>query len=91
MARASRPKPDELAGCPRLLAAVKQRWLRGRSPEQISARLRRDHSVDLGIRISHETNYRSLFVQSHGELLRQLSRKLRTGRPGGCHGREGGA
>jgi hypothetical protein len=32
------------------------------------------------MRISHETIYRSLYVQSRGELRRQLTANLRTGR-----------
>jgi transposase, IS30 family len=75
-----RPKPSKLSQSPRLLAAVEaglcQRW----SPEQISAKLRVDHPLDLEMRISHETIYQSLFVQSRGELRRQLTQELRTGR-----------
>jgi len=77
---ARRPKQSKLAACPELLAAVQagleQRW----SPEQISARLRRDHPYREAMRISHETIYRSLYVQSRGELRRQLTGELRTGR-----------
>jgi transposase, IS30 family len=50
------------------------------SPQQISARLRRDHPDDGELRISHETTYQSLYVQSRGELRRQLVRNLRSGR-----------
>ena len=50
------------------------------SPEQISARLKREYPGDRGMRISHETMYRALYVQSRGELRRQLARHLRTGR-----------
>lgn len=78
--RLARPKPTKLSGSPRLLAAVeaglKRRW----SPQQISARLRREHPNDRGMRISHETIYQSLYVQSRGELRRQLARNLRSGR-----------
>jgi IS30 family transposase len=35
------------------------------------------------MRISHETIYQSLFVQSRGELRRQLTAQLRTGRARG--------
>jgi IS30 family transposase len=78
--RARRPKPGKLSSSPRLRAAVEAglsaRW----SPAQISARLKRDHPDDPEMRISHETIYRSLFVQSRGELRRQLTAQLRTGR-----------
>jgi transposase, IS30 family len=78
--RARRPKPGKLVSDPRLLAVVEQ-WL-GEcwSPEQISARLEREFPDDEGMRISHETIYRALYVQSRGELRRQLTRHLRTGR-----------
>jgi IS30 family transposase len=78
--RASRPKVSKLSRSPRLRAAVeaglRERW----SPQQISARLRVEYPDDPEMRISHETIYRSLYVQSRGELRRQLSAQLRTGR-----------
>jgi IS30 family transposase len=77
---ACRPKSSKLSQSLRLLAAVEaglsQQW----SPEQISAKLRVDHPSDLEMRISPETIYQSLFVQSRGELRRQLTAELRTGR-----------
>ena len=77
---AARPKRTKLAGSARLLAEV-ERGLRKRwSPQQISARLKLDHPDDQGMRISHETIYQSLYVQSRGELHRQLAAQLRTGR-----------
>lgn len=78
--RARRPKPGKLARSPRLLAAVEAGLERRWSPEQISARLRLEYPDDREMRISHETIYRSLFVQARGELRRQLSANLRTGR-----------
>jgi transposase, IS30 family len=53
-----------------------QRW----SPQQISARLFHDHPDDAEMRVSHETIYRSLFVQARGALRKELSACLRTGR-----------
>jgi IS30 family transposase len=80
MRRARRPKPGKLARCPRLRAEVEgllaQRW----SPRQIAMRLRIDHPVEVELRVSHETIYRSLFVQGRGELRRELTRGLRSGR-----------
>ena len=77
---ACRPKPTKLSQSARLLAAVQAglsaRW----SPEQISAKLQVDHRDDRQMRISPETIYQSLFVQSRGELRRQLTAELRTGR-----------
>jgi IS30 family transposase len=77
---ACRPKPTKLQSRPRLLAAVVQGLERCWSPEQISARLKLDYPDDEGMRISHETIYRSLYVQARGELRRQLTENLRTGR-----------
>jgi transposase, IS30 family len=78
--RARRPKPTKLARSPRLLAAVEAGLGRCWSPRQISARLRLEHPDDREMRISHETIYLSLYVQSRGELRRQLSANLRSGR-----------
>ncbi len=77
---AQRPKPTKLSSCPRLVAAIEQGLGRRWSPQQISARLKVDHPDDERMRISHETIYRSLYVQSRGELRRQLTANLRTGR-----------
>jgi IS30 family transposase len=77
---ARRPKATKLSGSPRLLAAIEAGLQRRWSPQQISARLKLDHPDDEGMRISHETIYRSLYVQARGELRRQLAANLRTGR-----------
>jgi IS30 family transposase len=77
---ACRPKESKLSASPRLLAAVETGLGRQWSPEQISAKLRVDHPDDQEMRISHETIYQSLFVQSRGELRKQLTGELRTGR-----------
>jgi IS30 family transposase len=78
--RLARPKPGKLSQSPRLAAAVEAGLRRRWSPQQISARLRLEHPDDPEMRISHETIYQSLYVQSRGELRRQLARNLRTGR-----------
>jgi IS30 family transposase len=75
-----RPKPTKLSRSPRLREAVEEGLRRRWSPQQISARLRADHPDDEEMRISHETIYQSLYVQSRGELRRQLARNLRSGR-----------
>jgi IS30 family transposase len=77
---AARPKPTKLSLHPRLRDAVEEGLLKRWSPAQISARLRTDHPHDRGMRISHETIYQSLYVQSRGELRRQLARNLRSAR-----------
>ena len=78
--RARRPKPGKLATQPRLRARVQAgleaRW----SPEQIAHRLRRAYPDRPEMQVSHETIYRALYVQGRGELRRELSVCLRTGR-----------
>jgi IS30 family transposase len=77
---ACRPKETKLAASPRLLAVVEAGLLKRWSPEQISEKLKVEHPFDLEMRISPETIYQSLFIQSRGELRRQLTAELRTGR-----------
>ncbi|MEO7196735.1 MAG: IS30 family transposase [Pseudonocardiaceae bacterium] len=78
--RARRPKPRKLATNAALCAEVKaglgKRW----SPEQISRVLRRDFPDRPEMWVSHETIYQELYVQGRGELRRELTRCLRTGR-----------
>ena len=77
---AARPKPAKLLEHRRLRAEV-ERGLRKRwSPAQIAMQLVRDFPEDLEMRVSPETIYQSLFVQSRGALRRELTRFLRTGR-----------
>jgi transposase, IS30 family len=78
--RARRPKPAKLATHPRLRREVERRLLEHWSPQQIAARLVRDYPDDLEMRVSHETIYRSLFVQARGALRKELTACLRTGR-----------
>jgi transposase, IS30 family len=78
--RASRPKPAKLQINLELREKV-QRYLEQRySPEQIAGRLRVEYPDDPEMRVSAETIYQSLYVQSRGALRRDLARCLRTGR-----------
>jgi IS30 family transposase len=78
-ARARRPKPFKLS-CARLVTQVTI-WLHEWwSPQEISHRLRMEFAADPMMHVSHETIYQSLFVQGRGELRRELTRCLRTGR-----------
>jgi len=79
---ARRPKPTRLAASPGLLAAVEGGLRRRWSPQQISRWLAREYPDDVGMRVSHETIYQSLYVQSRGELRRELTAQLRTRRTG---------
>ena len=76
--RARRPKPSKLAANAPLRAVVCDKLRRNWSPEQIAAWLRRTHSDDRGMRVSHETIYLSLFVGSRGALRRELCDHLRS-------------
>jgi IS30 family transposase len=78
--RARRPKLTKLAANPELRERVVSDLKRTWSPEQISRRLRQDFGDDTTMQISHETIYKSLFIQGRGELRRELTRCLRTGR-----------
>jgi IS30 family transposase len=77
-----RPKRGKLSGCPALRCEVEARLAKRWSPEQISATLRRDFPDDRSMQVSHETIYRSLYIQSRGELRRQLTANLRSKRTG---------
>ena len=78
--RARRLKPCKLAIDARLRAAVEEKLARRWSPEQISGWLGHAYPDDLAMRVSHETIYLSLFVQSRAALRRELCAQLRSGR-----------
>ena len=78
--RASRPKPAKLVTNVQLRRQVEEDLRRRYSPEQIVGRLRRQFPDDPEMRVSAETIYQSLYVQSRGALRRDLTRCLRTGR-----------
>ena len=50
------------------------------SPEQISGWLKNQHPHDESLRVSHETIYRSLFIQARGALKKELMDHLRSKR-----------
>ncbi len=79
--RAKRPKPCLLARHPVLAAYVRDRLREDWSPEQIAGTLRKHYPAGGAMRVSHETIYRTLFVESRGVLARALRAHLRSGRP----------
>jgi len=79
-ARARRPKYCKLATNPRLRQAVAGKLRLDWSPEQIAGWLKRTHPEDECNQVSHETIYRSLFVQTRGVLKKELLRHLRSRR-----------
>lgn len=78
--RGRRPKPAKLSQDSRLRREVELGLLAWWSPEQIAAWLVREYPDDLTMRVSHETIYKSLFVQARGALRKELTVCLRTGR-----------
>ena len=78
--RARRPKRCRLATSFRLRRVVSDKLRRKWSPEQISGWLRREYPHAENMQISHETIYRSLFIQARGALKKELVAHLRTRR-----------
>ncbi len=78
--RARRPKPCKLACrralCRTISAKLERKW----SPQQIAGWLKRRHPDDETARVSHETIYRSLFIQTRGVLKKELLAHLRATR-----------
>ena len=79
--RARRPQRCLLATKPALRQYVADRLTEDWSPEQIAGALRKHEPVGPGVYVSHETIYKSLFVQARGVLAKALQRHLRSGRP----------
>jgi IS30 family transposase len=75
-----RPKPLKIASNPDLLAAVQEGLDEKFSPEQIVGRLRREHPDDPAWHVSHETIYKTIYLQARGGLKRDLAALTRTGR-----------
>jgi IS30 family transposase len=78
--RACRPKPSKLAACSRLRTVVEEKLAADWSPQQIAGWLGREFADEPEMRVSHETIYLSLFVQTRGALKRDLTTHLRSRR-----------
>ena len=76
-ARCRRPKVCRLATRPALRRAVAAQLTQQWSPQQIAGWLRATYPGDAEMQVSHETIYRSLFIQSRGVLKRELLQHLR--------------
>ena len=72
--RAQRPKPCKLEGNVYLCRAISTKLTRKWSPQQIAGWLMREHPNEEDRRVSHETIYRSLFIQTRGVLRRNCWR-----------------
>lgn len=75
--RALRPKLCKLAINSLLRQSVAAKLERNWSPEQIAGWLKHLHPENEALRVSHETIYRSLYVQARGVLKKQLVQHLR--------------
>lgn len=77
---AKRPQRAKLDANPPLRDRVLGELGKKRSPEQIAGRLRRDFPDEPSMNVHHETIYRWIYLQGRGELKRQVSAALRSGR-----------
>lgn len=75
--RAQRPQRCRLTRSPTLRRAVAAKLTLQWSPQQIAGWLRQTFPSDPDMQVSHETIYRSLYVQSRGVLKRALVQHLR--------------
>ena len=77
---ARRPKPTKLAAnavlCGRVIQGLEALW----SPTQVCSKLRSEFPDRPEMWVSHETIYKSIYIQGRGELRRELARCLRSGR-----------
>jgi len=78
--RALRPKPCKLARRPALCRTVAEKLRLLWSPQQITGWLKREFPGEEHNHVSHETIYRSLYVQARGVLKKELLQHLRTKR-----------
>ncbi len=78
--RAKRPKICKLAADKALARKVAIKLKAYWSPEQIAGWLKREHPDNEQLTVSHETIYRSLYIQTRGALKKELQAYLRTRR-----------
>lgn len=78
--RALRPKKCKLACYPALAHAVSAKLRRKWSPEQVAGWLKRTFPGEAHKQVSHETIYRSLYIQARGVLKKELLEHLRAKR-----------
>ena len=80
-ARAGRPRPGRIGRDPQLRAVVQDKLQLEWSQQQIAAWLRRAHPERASWHVCHETIYQALYHGGKHALARELTRRLRTGRP----------
>src|SRR5262249_56004465 len=74
------PRACLLATHSKLQEMVAGKLMQDWSPQQISGWLKQHYPDDKSMRVSHETIYRSLFIQARGALKQELVRYLRSRR-----------
>lgn len=79
-ARARRRKVCKLASRPVLRDIVAEKLAARWSPQQVAGWLKATYPHDPEMQVSHETIYRTLFIQFRGALRKELTAHLRTGR-----------
>lgn len=77
---ALRPKRCKLAIYPKLAVITEKKLILKWSPEQIAGWLKKTYPNDDSMNVSHETIYRSLFIQARGVLKKELQQLLRSKR-----------
>jgi len=75
--RACRPKTCKLVENPALARSVASKLQLAWSPEQIAGWLKCTYPGDENHQVSHETIYRSLYIQTRGALKKELLQHLR--------------
>jgi hypothetical protein len=80
MARRPRPEPGKIGRNTELRDFIQDHLTLRWSPGQICHALRRRFADRPEMHVTHETIYQALYVQGRGELRRELTRALRTGR-----------
>jgi IS30 family transposase len=75
--RAHRPKTCKLAENPALARIVAEKLQLEWSPDQIAGWLKSTYPDDENYQVSHETIYKSLFIQARGALKKELLQHLR--------------
>jgi IS30 family transposase len=78
--QASRPKLCLLATNTSLQMVVAEKLGDNWSPQQVAGWLKLEYLDDRAMRVSHETIYKSLFVQARGVLKKELISRLRSKR-----------
>lgn len=75
--RAGRPKVCKLVANKKLMHIVANKLQLQWAPQQIAGWLKQTYFDDESYRVSHETIYRSLFIQARGALKKELTQYLR--------------